>query len=57
VRWRAPEASSSYTPIPLGFVILTFFEILLQTLLFGQLLIYWERHFNKTYYTYARTSQ
>jgi len=46
-----------YTPIPLGFVILSFFEILLQTLLFGQLLIYWERHLNKTYYAYVRASQ
>jgi hypothetical protein len=27
-----------YTPIPLGFVVITFFEILIQTLVFGQLL-------------------
>jgi hypothetical protein len=44
-----------YTPIPLGFVVITFFEILIQTLVFGQLLIYWERRFNKAYYVQAKT--
>jgi hypothetical protein len=39
-----------YTPIPSGFVITTFFEILIQTLLFGQLLLYWEKRFNRAYY-------
>ena len=39
-----------YTPIPSGFVVITFFEILIYALLFGQLLLYWERKFNKAYY-------
>ena len=46
-----------YAPIPLGFVVITFFEILIQTLIFGQLLIFWERRFNKTYYIHAKTGQ
>jgi hypothetical protein len=39
-----------YTPIPSGFVVITFFEILIYTLLFGQLLLYWEKTFNGAYY-------
>ena len=46
-----------YTPIPVGFVVTTFFEVLIQTLLFGQLLIYWERRFNKAYYARSRAHQ
>ena len=46
-----------YTPIPLGFVVITEIEILLQTLLFGQLLLYWEKRFNKAYYIHAGTNQ
>ena len=34
-----------YTPIPLNFVIITAVEILIQALLFGQLLFWWERRF------------
>jgi hypothetical protein len=40
-----------YNPIPLGFVVITFFEILIQTLLLGQLLLLWEKRFNKAYYS------
>ena len=39
-----------YTPIPSGFVVITFFEILIYALLFGQLLLYWEKRFNRAYY-------
>ena len=43
-----------YTPIPEGFLVMTFFEILIQTFLFGQLLLYWERRFNKAYYAQGK---
>ncbi|MEM3536271.1 MAG: hypothetical protein QXF44_00690 [Candidatus Bathyarchaeia archaeon] len=39
-----------YTPIPIGFVVITFVEILIQTLLLGQLIMLWEKKFNKTFY-------
>ena len=38
-------------PMPLGFIIISFIEILLQTLLFGQFLIMWEKRFNLNYYS------
>lgn len=40
-----------YTPIPLGFVVITFVEILIQTLLLGQLIMIWEKKFNKAFYS------
>jgi hypothetical protein len=40
-----------YTPIPLGFVAITAIEILIHTLLLGQLILLWERRFNKAYYS------
>ncbi|MEM2994774.1 MAG: hypothetical protein QXI91_01990 [Candidatus Bathyarchaeia archaeon] len=40
-----------YNPIPLGFVAITFVEILIQTLLLGQLVMFWEKKFNKTFYS------
>lgn len=39
-----------YISIPLGFVLITFVEVLLQTLLFGQLLLLWEKRFNEAFY-------
>jgi hypothetical protein len=39
-----------YVPIPSGFVLISFVEILLQTLLFGQLLLLWEKRFNRAFY-------
>jgi hypothetical protein len=44
-----------YTPIPSGFVVITFFEILIYALLFGQLLLYWEKRFNKAFYARSET--
>jgi hypothetical protein len=40
-----------YKPIPQGFIAITFVEILIQTLLLGQLILLWERRFNKAYYS------
>ncbi|MEM3731236.1 MAG: hypothetical protein QW667_03970 [Candidatus Bathyarchaeia archaeon] len=40
-----------YTPIPLDFVVITFVEILIQTLLLGQLIMIWEKKFNKAFYS------
>jgi hypothetical protein len=36
-----------YTPIPINFVIITAIEILIQALLFGQILFWWERKYNR----------
>ena len=45
-----------YNPIPLGFVVITFFEILIQTLLLGQLILLWEKRFNKPYYSTPKSN-
>ena len=39
-----------YIAIPSGFVLITFVEVLLQTLIFGQLLLLWEKQFNRAFY-------
>jgi hypothetical protein len=39
------ERAVYYTPLPLGFVLITVTEILIQTLLFGQVLLYWMKKF------------
>lgn len=38
-----------YTPIPVSFVIITAIEILIQALLFGQLLFWWENRYNRVH--------
>ncbi len=37
-------------PTPLGFQVITFFEVLIYAILFGQFLLAWERRFNKRFY-------
>ncbi len=39
------ERAVYYTPLPLGFVLITITEILIQSLLFGQVLLYWMKKF------------
>ena len=39
------ERAVYYTPLPLGFVLITVTEILIQALLFGQVLLYWMKKF------------
>jgi hypothetical protein len=39
------ERAVYYKPLPLGFVLITFTEILIQALLFGQVLLYWMKKF------------
>ena len=39
-----------YIAVPSGFVLVTFVEVLLQTLIFGQLLLLWEKRFNRVFY-------
>ena len=39
------ERAVYYKPLPLGFVLITVTEILIQSLLFGQVLLYWMNKF------------
>jgi len=39
------ERAVFYKPLPLGFVLINVTEILIQALLFGQVLLYWMKRF------------
>ena len=41
------ERAVYYKPLPLGFVLITVVEILIQSLLFGQVLLYWMNKFKQ----------
>jgi hypothetical protein len=42
------ERAVYYTPLPLGFVLVTVTEILIQALLFGQVLLYWMKKLSQS---------